>query len=170
MLQVQCPGCLTQVFLECTCPPDYLAAAAAHQPGCTHADIDAMVRCPDPAATGCCAIAHDHAAAAGSCPGIAAGHPGAPCPEPGTCRVWRGAVADALHPASDGTHPLFTQATGAVKDGVLPPCPGGHCHKDTEGCTVCRPLIITVMPGTELVPVPGALPVPSPPAPSAAGG
>jgi len=137
-----CPGCLTQVFLECTCPPGYVNAAGAHQPGCSHADPDAMVRCP-PGAAQCCQVDHDHAAAANACPG---GH-GA-CPEPETCRLWKGAIADAFHPQFTGGHPLFEGTEP-------PPCPGGHCHKDIDGCTVCRPLIITMLPGGTTVALAG---------------
>jgi hypothetical protein len=102
------------------------------------ANPDAAVTC-DPASThpGCCHIAHDHAAAANGCSGD---HAGAACPNPAwECRVWRGAIADAFHPLSDGTHPLY-------EGNVPPPCPGGHCAKGVAGCTVCRPLIVT-MPG-----------------------
>lgn len=152
MIQVQCPGCLAQVFLECTCPPGYPAASGAHQAGCTHGNIDAMVRCPDPAASGCCPEPHDHGAAGNACPG---NHDGAPCPEPVTCRTWKSQNADAFHPAYDGPAPG--------------PCPGGHCHKDTDGCTVCRPLIITVLPGTELVPAFLGAPAPVPLVPAAGG-
>jgi hypothetical protein len=129
---------MTQVFLECTCPPGYVAAAGAHQPGCTHENIDAAVRCAP--GSGCCTEDHDHGAAANACP---AAHDGAACPEPDVCRVWKGAIADASHPLSDGSHPLYEGTTP-------PPCPGGHCHKDVDGCTVCRPLIITVLPGTTI--------------------
>lgn len=92
MLHVQCPGCLASAYLECTCPPDYPLATAGHQGGCTHANIDASVRC------GCCPEDHDHAAAANAC---------------------------------GGDH-------------------DGECHKDNEACGVCRPLIITAMPGTQI--------------------
>lgn len=141
MLQIQCPGCMTQAFLECTCPPGHVANVGAHHPGeCRLADIDANVTC-DPASThpDCCHEQHDHAAAANACPG---GHEDAPCPEPaGRCRVWKGAIADALHPLFSGGHPLFSGT-------APPPCPGGHCHKQVSGCTVCRPLVITMMPGS----------------------
>src|SRR5260221_2535974 len=32
------------------------------------------------------------------------------------------------------------------------PCPGGHCAKGIEGCTGCRPLTVTVMPGSVTLP------------------
>ena len=132
MLHVQCPGCMTQVFLECTCPAGFVAATGGHQPGCSHSDVDRLVRCP-PEADGCCQEDHDHAAAANACPG---GHDD-PCPHPaGACAVWKGATADTLHPLHDGD--------------PAGPCPGGHCHKDIEGCGVCRPLVITMMPGTTI--------------------
>lgn len=138
MLQVLCPGCLTQAFLECTCPPGFADAAGQHQPGCSHHRPDVMVRCPP--GSSCCQEDHDHAAAADACPG---GHDDAACPEPDSCRMWQGAIADAFHPASDGSHPLY-------EGKKPPPCPGGHCHKDVDGCTVCRPLVITVLPGTTI--------------------
>ncbi len=133
-----CPGCQTQAFLECTCPPGYLAAAGEHRASCSHADLDAQVTCPP--GSDCCAEDHDHAAAANACAG---GHDGVSCPEPDACAVWKGATADASHPLFDENHPLF----GGNDPGG---CPGGHCHKDVKGCGVCRPLVITVLPGTQI--------------------
>lgn len=144
----QCPGCMNQVFLECTCPPGHTENVGAHHPECSHANIDSHVTC-DPASTDprCCLLDHDHAAAANACPG---GHDDAPCPEPpGQCRVWKGAIADAFHPLfQPGTHPLFSGDTP-------PPCPGGHCHKQVSGCTVCRPLLLTMLPGSAEVTLAG---------------
>jgi hypothetical protein len=136
---------MSQVFLECTCPPGHIPATGEHQAGCSHADIDALVRCTP--GSDCCSQDHDHAAAANACPG---GHDGAACPEAaGKCRVWRGAIMDAFHPGYEpGTHPLFEG-----KD--IPPCPGGHCHPDIPDCTVCRPLIITMLPGSAEVTLAG---------------
>jgi hypothetical protein len=139
---------MTQAFLECTCPPDYLAVAGQHQDGCSHAGIDAAITC-NPASTnpGCCHQDHDHAAAANACSGA---HDDEPCPEPGSCRTWQGATADAHHPLFEpGTHPLFSGAT-------VPDCPGAHCAKGVRNCTVCRPLIITVMRGSTVIQPAGA--------------
>jgi hypothetical protein len=145
LIQVQCPGCMTQVFLECTCPPGHIAATGAHHPECSHDNIDSHVACPP--GSDCCQVDHDHGAAANACPGT---HDDAACPElPGRCKVWQGATADAHHPLFEpGTHPLFSGAT-------VPDCPGGHCHKDVKGCTVCRPLIITMLPGSAEVTLAG---------------
>lgn len=138
---VTCPGCSTQAFLECTCPDGFIEAVGAHHGDCTHSDIDASLTCPP--GSDCCPLGHDHAAAANSCPG---GHEDVPCPEDaGRCRVWAGAIADAHHPQFvPGSHPLFSGEK-------IPDCPGGHCHKDIPDCTVCRPLIVTVMPGSIVV-------------------
>jgi hypothetical protein len=144
LIQLFCPGCQSQVFLECSCPPGHVANVGQHHPECSHSNLDASLVCPPD--SGCCSENHDHAAAANACPG---GHDDAPCPEPtGKCRVWRGAIADAFHPAFEpGSHPLFSGAE-------VPSCPGGHCHKDVPGCTVCRPLVITMLPGSaEITPV-----------------
>lgn len=137
MIHAQCPGCLVQAFLECSCPPDYILYNGRHGDGCSHAGIDANVTC-DPASThpDCCHLDHDHAAAANACTGS---HAGQPCPHPEhECRAWADMIAGQLHPLYKGPSPG--------------PCPGGHCAKGTDGCTVCRPLIITAMPGTTVVP------------------
>jgi hypothetical protein len=70
---------------------------------------------------GCCPEDHDHDAAANSCDGITGAHDGQPCPKDRLCTVYT--------PAGD-------------------PCPGGHCAKGVSGCSVCRPLVITAMPGS----------------------
>lgn len=120
---------MTQAFVECTCPPGHAANVGQHHPECSHANLDAQIQCS------CCPEDHDHGAAANACPG---NHENDACPEPRTCRIWRGGAPDVVHPQ-------FDPATG------VPPCPGGHCHKDVPGCTVCRPLIVTVLPGTQIV-------------------
>lgn len=129
---VTCPGCSTQAFLECSCPAGFVDAVGAHHGDCTHSNIDVNLICPP--GSDCCQIDHDHGAAANACP---RDHEGAACPDEDTCRIWRAGVPDVLHPQ-------FDPATG------VPPCPGGHCHKDVKGCTVCRPLVITVLPGTQI--------------------
>jgi hypothetical protein len=141
-----CQGCSTQAFLDCTCPEDHLLALGGHRQDCSHFNIDASVACPPGA--GCCTEKHDHGAAANACPG---GHDDTACPEdPHKCGVWKGAIADAFHPEAAGVHPLLRD----LKPGDdPPPCPGGHCHKDIPACTVCRPLTITVLPGTQVTPI-----------------
>lgn len=145
MLMLQCPGCMAQAFAECTCPPGHPENVGAHHPECSHANPDALVRC------GCCPEDHDHAAAANACPG---GHDDAPCPDKKDCRVWKGAIAEAFHPDYSGDHPVL-MAMGHKPGDDVPDCPGGHCHKDVKDCTVCRPLIITMVPGTVMEMVPG---------------
>jgi hypothetical protein len=78
MLHIQCRGCLASAYTE------------------NGSDPDALVVCPDPAASGCCTQDHHHGQAANSCTG-----------------------------EHDGEH-----------------------GKDNPDCTVCRPLVITVMPGS----------------------
>jgi hypothetical protein len=136
---------MTQAFLECTCPPGHTENVGAHHPECSHRDIDAAVTCPP--GSDCCQQDHDHAAAANACHG---GHED-PCPEPpGKCRAWNTATADARHPLYEGGHPLLGADHQPGDD--IPDCPGGHCHKDVRGCGVCRPLVITILPGTTITP------------------
>ena len=76
---------------------------------------------------GCCAEDHDHDETANACPSANIGHQGVTCPEPdpvNQCHV-----------------------TPAGED-----CPGGHCHVSLPDCTVCRPVTITLMPGSVAVP------------------
>lgn len=128
---------MTQAFLDCTCPAGHAANVGAHHPECSHANIDANLVCS------CCPQDHDHAAAANSCPG---GHSD-PCPEPRTCRTWRGVTADLRHP-DEATRRVAAEALGVSGETGPGDCPGGHCHKDLPGCTVCRPLVITMVPGS----------------------
>lgn len=81
-------------------------------------DPDIIVSCS------CCPQDHHHGQAASACPGIVSGegHPDAACP-----------------------HPDPTACTVASPEGVM--CPGGHCGVGVDGCTVCRPITITVMGG-----------------------
>lgn len=73
---------------------------------------------------GCCPENHHHGRAASACPGAGGNHPGVACPTGPDCLV--------VTPAGD-------------------PCPGGHCGKDVAGCTVCRPITITLLPGSAKV-------------------
>lgn len=143
---LQCNGCGSQVFTDCACPPGHDAAAAgAHHDSCPHSDLDGQLACR------CCPENHDHAAAANACPG---GHDDAPCPEPRDCRLWKNATVDARHPLYEGGHPLL--APGHRKGDPVPDCPGGHCHKDVPGCAICRPVTITVIPGSTTIQTAGA--------------
>jgi hypothetical protein len=143
MLQVQCDEHGTSAYVDCRCPEigHNPAVAGVHHPACGFSDLGANVTCPPDA--GCCAEDHSHDTAANSCPdiGLPFGerHGKAACPEPpGGCKLWRN-----MNPGGGTTGPG--------------PCPGGHCHKDIEDCTVCRHLTITVLPGSvAVVPAIGA--------------
>jgi hypothetical protein len=91
------------------------------------ADPDAALVCPP--GTSCCQQDHHHGQMASSCSG---GH-GA-CPTPDSCPVWLG-----QQPHHPGTN---------QRDTAAGPCPGGHCGLGVAGCTVCRPLKITAIPGS----------------------
>jgi hypothetical protein len=91
------------------------------------ADPDAALVCPPGAA--CCQQDHHHGQAATACPG---GH-GA-CPTPDSCPVWLG-----MQPHLENS---------ARRDTSAGPCPGGHCGLGVAGCTVCRPITITAIPGS----------------------
>jgi hypothetical protein len=146
MLLVQCDGCGTQVFLDCTCPPGWdpraqgghipeVTVGGVLTPACPFGNLDAQVTCPP--SSDCCQLEHDHAQ---PCP---VQHD-EPCPEPpGQCKTWAGMTADARHPAYKGKPPG--------------PCPGGHCHKDLESCTGCRALTITAVPGSAQVQLAAAI-------------
>jgi hypothetical protein len=90
-------------------------------------DPDAALTCLP--GSDCCPKDHHHGENASACPG---GH--GPCPAPDRCPVWAG-----LQPHVPGS---------PVRDTSAGPCPGGHCGPGVPGCTVCRPLTITVMPGS----------------------
>lgn len=98
------------------------------------ADPDAEVVC------GCCPLDHHHGQAANACPG---GHDAEPCPhpDPKACGVHlsgpgNGADCD---PAGHGDGSCPAHADG---------CQGGHCGKGVNGCTVCRPLILSLPPAS----------------------
>jgi len=82
-----------------------------------------------PPGSGCCEQDHDHDAAANACPG---GH-GA-CPSPDNCPVWLG-----MQPHLENSN---------ARDLSAGPCKGGHCGLGVKNCSVCRPLKITVIPGS----------------------
>jgi len=109
-------------MLHIECPGCHTSAYSEN-----NADPDAALVCPP--GSGCCQEDHHHGQAASACPG---GH-GA-CPSPDSCPVW------------EGMQPHLPD--GRQRDLSAGPCPGGHCGAGVPGCTVCRPLRITVMPGS----------------------
>jgi hypothetical protein len=113
MYTVTCPASGLSVVVACACDQ------VGHDPAAAGAHHD---RCQMsnltanltcPPSAGCCAEDHDHEATANACPGA---HDGQECPAGTDCLVFTPAGED---------------------------CPGGHCHKDVDGCTVCHPVIIT---------------------------
>ena len=81
----------------------------------------------DPASAlecGCCTQAHNHDLAANACPGAGLNHQGAACSHPDG-----GWACNVVTPLGED-------------------CPGGHCGLGVEGCTVCRPITITMLAGT----------------------
>jgi hypothetical protein len=82
-----------------------------------------------PPGSGCCEVDHDCGEAASTCSG---GH-GA-CPTPNNCKVWL-----SMQPHLENSNQRDTSAG---------PCPGGHCGLGVDGCAVCHPLTITVIPGS----------------------
>jgi hypothetical protein len=133
MLHVQCkgpaaaPGCGAWAVIDCSCPPGE-PARGPHLEACPLADIDSQVTCLP--GYGCCQEDHHHGEAANACPG---GH--GECLTPAACATWHGGM-------------------GQPED---TPCPGGHCGMGVDGCTVCRPLTITI-----LAPQPGERPATTP--------
>jgi hypothetical protein len=86
-------------------------------------DPDAALKC------GCCTLDHHHGQAANACTDthlpVDQRHGGAPCPHPSPA----GADCERLTEAGQ-------------------PCPGAHCGPGVPGCTVCRPIVITPLPGS----------------------
>lgn len=139
MLAVVCDGCGSAAYVDCV--PGCEKIPGAHLAGCPGANLGAAVTCAPESS--CCQEGHDHTAEGNACPdvGLPFGerHDKAPCPEPeGRCVLWRNMTANARHPQYAGEPPPDA-------------CPGGHCHKDIDGCTVCRHLTITVLPGSTAV-------------------
>lgn len=91
------------------------------------ADPDAALVCAP--GSGCCGQDHHHGQAASACKG---GH-GA-CPTPDNCPVWLG-----VQPHLENSN---------ARDLGAGPCEGGHCGLGVKNCSVCRPLKITVIPGS----------------------
>jgi hypothetical protein len=125
-LHVQCLNCGEFALTGNHADPD-----SALGPGCRCCTIvhDHGPDCPED-----CAQVHDHAAAANACTGK---HEGRPCPhDPENCPVLGGGHTA---PTGDPADPSGHMVRGT--------CPGGHCGKGVDGCTVCRPLTITALPG-----------------------
>jgi hypothetical protein len=91
----------------------------------TDDDID-LHMAVDATGCGCCTENHHHGQAASACPGKGGNHPGAECP-----------------------HPDPVACTVLTPEGEE--CPGGHCGLGIPGCSVCRPLTITLLPGSVIV-------------------
>lgn len=136
MLQVTCKQCSSTVYVDCTCLPG-TKPAGGHNPLCAMTDLGSNLQChPD---GDCCQEDHSHDQAANACPGIAAGgHPGEPCPAPNPdrCLVYSGGYSAARDLAPEQR----VRRTGT--------CPGGHCGFGVKGCTICRPITITLLPGS----------------------
>jgi hypothetical protein len=81
-------------------------------------DPDAALKC------NCCTLDHHHGQAANACPGAGINHPGIPC-----------------HHPDNGVGCVVRTPAGQ-------PCPGAHCGPGIAGCTVCRPITITPLPGS----------------------
>jgi hypothetical protein len=92
-----------------------------------HADPDAQLTCPPD--SDCCQENHHHGQAASACKGAHGA-----CPTPDQCLVWLG-----MQPHLEDSN---------QRDRAAGPCPGGHCGPGVPDCTVCRPLRITVLPGS----------------------
>jgi hypothetical protein len=136
VFHVECKACGTSAYVDCVCPTigHNPAAAGVHALACPMSDLGATVTCP-PGSPCCDGSSHpdqSHDEHANSCP---RGH-GA-CAVPDACPVWSSEQAGTRHPLYEGEPPG--------------PCPGGHCAPGAAGCTVCRPVTITVMPGATVI-------------------
>jgi hypothetical protein len=94
MLHVQCRGCQTSAYVDCSCPEGHDPHVRGHHDACAFGDLDSQVTCPED--SNCCQENHNHGQEANAC------------------------LAEHDEP----------------------------CGLDAPGCTVCRPLTITVMPGS----------------------
>jgi hypothetical protein len=114
-LLLTCPGCGSTASVACI---PGCNPADGHQPDCKVADLDAALNCVPGGP--CCLQDHHHGQNAGACPGAGLRHAGAACShaDPKACLV----------------------VTDAGED-----CPGGHCGLGVDGCTVCRPITVTVI-------------------------
>jgi hypothetical protein len=124
-------GCHTSSYVDCTCPPE-MDNVAGHLSGCPLLAPGDSVVCPP--TSDCCKIPHSHEVT--SCPADHADHP---CPFPRNCGLWTPIVAHHARLRAIG-HP----------DALSPPedCPGGHHGYGVQDCGVCRPVVVTLMPGS----------------------
>jgi hypothetical protein len=118
-LLLSCDNCKATSVVSCSgCPPEgHLGPPEGHLDICPFKDLGAALSCRP--GSGCCPEDHSHDGAANACPGAGTGHPGAACPA---------AAADCIAVTPRGE-----------------PCPGGHCARGVPGCTVCRPITVTVL-------------------------
>lgn len=134
MLRLQCQGCGTSAYVDCECPEGHPKEVVGHHNKCPLDNLGNAVVCPPD--SGCCQVDHGgggHDEAANACPG---GH--RDCPTPMACPVWEGQRARVGPDDETPDHLAHLNSDS---------CPGGHCHKDIDGCTVCRPILIEIMPG-----------------------
>jgi hypothetical protein len=131
-------GCHTSAYIDCICPPE-MAGVPGHLEGCPMGDPDAQITCPP--GSDCCQVDHSgdparrgHALLA--CPTDHADHP---CPYPRNCGLWAPVVA----------HHARLRKLGDPA-ALSPPedCPGGHHGYGVQDCGVCRPVVVTLMPGS----------------------
>jgi hypothetical protein len=146
VFHVECKNCHSWATADCSCPPE-LAELPFHLPACKLADIGAVVTCPPD--SGCCQLPHSHDANAMTCPGLTGGigHPGEPCPHPDpvTCPAH---VSSTSPMAGTPAHLYVPEGAKRALSREPLACPGGHCGLGVKGCTICRPVTITMLPGT----------------------
>jgi hypothetical protein len=144
VFHVECKRCHSWATADCSCPPE-LADLPFHLPGCKLNDMGAVVTCPP--GSGCCQLAHSHDAAAMACPGLTGAHAGQPCPHPDPvlCPTHISSTSPA---AGTPAHQVLLGGGGRALVSEPLECPGGHCGPGVKDCTVCRPVTITMLPGT----------------------
>lgn len=131
MLLASCKQCNQFTFIDCPNSGPDAGRAPCADPLCGHRNPDAAFDTGQPGCNCCTDPAHNypgaHAVAANACPG---GHD--PC----------------------GQDCAFAQNEEA--QGRERTCPG-HCGVGIPGCTVCRPLLLTIVPasGVTMRPVSG---------------